>query len=571
VRSRPGRSDAGGPSPGPANGRAAGGEPERSVVWRDRLLAIAPPLVAAAVYANTLSNGFVNDDEHLILLNPWLESLGSIATILGEDAWGFVPGPPIAEFYRPMMHGVFLAIYQLFGPRAWAFHLVNLLLHAGNTWLVARLVARWAQAGAASPRAGVADAAVQATPWVAALLFAVHPVHTEAVAWIAALPELSFTFFGLAALHLDAAPGRPGARRLAATGALFLLALLCKETAITLLVLACVQRGILDGRARPFALDGRRLAPLLVAAGTYFLARGHALTGESVAAGHSWNLGGAGWMLNVLALLADYLGLLLAPVELAYWRPFEPLTSFASGEGVVALVAGAAFAAVALLSWRRSPLTFLALSWIAVPLAPTFLFDRFPRTPFAERYLYLSVLGLGLLAAMAWEAAWRRRALRAPVALALAGITVTLSIATVARNQVWEDAYTLYMDSRSKAPDTPRPSLTLASKLAARGRYDEALAHHRILLALEPWNPAFHSAMAGTLSLAGRSEDALDSFEKAVELAPEDPWHHNLLAIEHARRGEIADAREHFETAVRLAPEEPAYRNNLERLGDAPP
>jgi Flp pilus assembly protein TadD len=299
--------------------------------------------------------------------------------------------------------------------------------------------------------------------------------------------------------------------------------------------------------------------------------RAQALTGASIAAGHSWNLGPAGWLLNVLALLADYLRLLLVPVGMAYWHPFEPVASFATAEGAVALLVGTALAAAAWIAWRRSRLAFLALAWIVVPLAPTFLLDRFPRTPFAERYLYLSVLGFALLVALGYDALAGRRALRGVAASVLLLLAAGYATATVARNQVWKDAYTLFLDSVRKAPDTPRPPVALASKLVERGRFEEALAHHRILVAMEPDNPRVHSAMAGALSVAGRSDEALVHFEKAVALAPEDPFLHNLLGIEHARRGELEDAREHLQIATRLAPGEPAYRNNLERLGPPAP
>lgn len=532
----------------------------------DRLLPLLPALLAAAAYANTIGNGFVNDDEHLILLNPWLESFRSLGAIFGDDAWGFAPGPPMAEFYRPLMHLVFLALHQLAGPEAWAFHLANVLLHAANTLLVFLLVARWVGAGAESRRPGA-----RRVPFVTALLFALHPVHTEAVAWIAALPELVFTLFGLAALLLDARPGGPTARRSTAIGTLFLLALLGKETAITLLAIAVIQHGIVRGRSRPFALEWRRLAPYLAATAIYLVARGAALSGVSIAAGHSWNLGPASWLLNVMALFAQYLRYLVVPVGMAYWHPFEPVASLATAAGAVALLVAAAFAAAAWLAWRRSRLALLALAWIVVPLTPTFLLDRFPRTPFAERYLYLSVLGSALLVALGFDALARRRALRGVAAILLLALATGYAAATVTRNRVWKDAYTLFMDSVRKAPDTPRPPVALASKLVERGRFDEALAHHRILVAMEPDNPGVHSAMAGALSIAGRSDEALKHFERAVALAPEDPFLHNLLAIEHARRGELEDAREHLQIATRLAPDEPAYRNNLERLGPPAP
>jgi len=140
--------------------------------------------VAFAVYANTLWNGFLNDDEHQVLLNPWITDLRSLPAIFTQSVWGFVEGKRVSDYYRPLMHVVYLIDHQIFGFRAWGFHLVNVILHALNTALVFFLTKRLTAGSGAAPADPTTPADfLLAAPFAAALLFATHPVHTEAVAW----------------------------------------------------------------------------------------------------------------------------------------------------------------------------------------------------------------------------------------------------------------------------------------------------------------------------------------------------------------------------------------------------
>src|ERR1022692_2042932 len=139
--------------------------------------------LAIVANSNVLRNGFVYDDIPQILQNPWLRDPRSVQQVFSRNVWGFVGTATTSNFYRPAMHLLNLATYQAFGQKAWAFHLVSLLLHAVCTilvWLVVReisgstITALWSE-----------------------LLFAVHPIHTEPVAWIAASPELAYSMLAL--------------------------------------------------------------------------------------------------------------------------------------------------------------------------------------------------------------------------------------------------------------------------------------------------------------------------------------------------------------------------------------
>jgi 4-amino-4-deoxy-L-arabinose transferase-like glycosyltransferase len=138
------------------------------------LLAIA--LVAFGIYANTLSNGFVYDDAKQILANRWITDPRYLGDILTHDVWGFWPERAASSYYRPLMHVVYMMEYQVSGLSPWAYHLMNVLIHTGTSLLVffvALQLLRRSGDTSSSRSAGIA--------FLAALCFAAHPIHSEAV------------------------------------------------------------------------------------------------------------------------------------------------------------------------------------------------------------------------------------------------------------------------------------------------------------------------------------------------------------------------------------------------------
>ena len=163
-------------------------------------------VLAALVYAGTLLNGFVYDDLFQVVDNRWIRDPGSLGEIFTSPAWGFKQDSA-TNYYRPMMHVIFMAEYFIFGLNAWGYHLTNALLHAVNTVFVLLIALKLLSA----PRSTSEESFEISTDdgnvrkkniaFISAVIFAVHPVHTEAVAWVSSLPELSFSLFFLISLY----------------------------------------------------------------------------------------------------------------------------------------------------------------------------------------------------------------------------------------------------------------------------------------------------------------------------------------------------------------------------------
>ncbi len=209
--------------------------------------------VTLAAYHNALSAGFVLDDYHYILEH---RELG--ARLIPSLFWhGYASGN--ATFYRPLSTADFALDRSLFGLSATAFHACNLVWHVAATLALASLLARLMSRRAA---------------FAAALVFALHPVHTEAVTGVIGRAELMAAFFVFVgcALFLD---GRRGWAALA-----YLAALLSKESGVTLPLVAVM----LEARRRPLGAAARRAWPFGVALAVYAALRVHALAGATLPA-----------------------------------------------------------------------------------------------------------------------------------------------------------------------------------------------------------------------------------------------------------------------------------------------
>ena len=586
---------------------------------------LVPAGLAVAVYCNTLLNGFVNDDEHQILLNPWIQSWSFIPKIFHSSVWEFMGTRTVTDYYRPMMHLANMLLYHLFGFQPAAYHLTMVLLHAANTVMVVLLTRRLIQWSAPpSESSENAPGWLLSVPFVAGLLFAAHPVHTEAVDWIASLPELMFTLFFLLSLWFYIAPAGP---LMAPSLIFFGLALLCKETAVTLPAILIAFDLALRKKSRI-----KEYGAYAVTAAVYLVIRHSILSAIMISNRNYWGLNVFELLLNALILFRDYLGLLILPVSLNFWHPFHPVKSW-SLEGITAIAVCLAYLGAAGIAWKKNRLCFFSLLVLLIPLAPAFYISALPFKVFAERYLYLPSAGYAILVAVFIHhlATWRR--LRAAAAAIVIIIMALHSTATILRNKVWENAYTLYMDTVVKTPDAPVPPYDLATLLLNKGHVHEAVAHFRILAQVNPGDPAYASSLgaalivqgdldegihrlqaamaldpksleaANNLAIAlgkkgrieeaaalyrktldidpsypdahlnygnllanqGKMAEAMMHYEAAVKLSPENAYYRNILGIEYAKQGRVQEAFSEFQEAVRLAPAEPAYKRNLDR------
>lgn len=554
--------------------------------------------VAIALYVNTLPNGFVIDDNHQVVDNPLITTPARLPEIFSSGVWDFEGR--VSSYYRPLMYVLYMATYLVFGVTPWAFHLVNVLLHAGVTALLFLLARQlWNKDASAGPW-------FLAPPFVAGLLFAVHPIHTEAVAWIAGVGELSFAFFYLLALYSYARAGTGWGTSYALSVACFLFAVLCKEPAATLPIMLLVYELLFHSGPRSWRVIALRLAPFGLVFLAYAGVRAWALGGLAPTVS-SATLGPFAYALNVLVLFSRYVQKLVLPVNLNVWHVFTPVVSLLSAETVAAVmitgicVAGAFFV-------RSNRMALFASALTLVPLLPTFYFSGLNQgieNAFTERYLYLPSAGFVVLVAMAAD--WCRR--RIPpgttvVAGGLAALMVTYSVGTIQRNVVWRNAFSLWSDAARKSPGSATARLNHGYALLSRQRLGEgraeiqealrlrptllddmiakgiaygrkgltkrAILEFHFVLAARPDNVLARYNLGVLYESMGRIDQAIREYETTVAIQPDFADAHNNLGIAYAEKGLKEKSVAHFEAAARLRPADAEFAANLKRARELP-
>jgi len=584
---------------GTPRGRAGvrGRPPERADPrWyaAPRTGAVLVALAAVAVYANTLGNGFVYDDLHQVLEDPRIRGLSGLDDIFGSGVWSFKWGP--SSYYRPMMQLSYLLTYQVAGLTPWVFHLVNVLLHAGASLVLYLLALRVLESrprvsapdtaapgggGAALPGASVSVAPCSvgtavSGALVAGLVFAVHPLHTEPVAWIAAVGDLELALFGLLTvrLYLRALDGG----RSAYGGALgcYALALLSKEPAAAFpAILLAVDLLWSRGGRRSWRGAAIRVAPFVLLAVAYLVVR-RLVLGAVAPEGLHGEVGAASAWMTAIQYLGHYLVSCVWPFPLNALYEFRPVLSPSDPRLLPAvLVCGAVVAAVVLL--RRDRRVVLAALLFAVPLAPALYVPGLGAGGLAERYVYLPLAGFALAAGIGWMAVLRRSgrgAGSADAGLRLVGVVaapvlallLAAAVASAARNTVWKDEETLWADTVRKSPGSAIAHEFLGYGYFAHGKLEEAVAEGRKAIALDPGRSTARINLGGALLALGRYDQAAAEYRGALERGSTMLEARVGLGLALVHLGSYAEARHHLESAVAM---DPGYATVHDALGVA--
>jgi Flp pilus assembly protein TadD len=525
-------------------------------------------LACLAVYANTLTNGFVGDDEPDVLNNPWIKDWRLLPEIFSRGDWRLAGTTSISNYYRPLRNVLYLATYNLFGLNAWGFHLVSILFHAANTFLVFLLATRLTDAvtvpDSGFPAGKVPTRLLPTVPIMAGLLFATHPIHSEAVAWVASLPELSFTFFFLLALHSYAGMKSCFGKLHWLSVAAFFMALLCKEPAITLLFLLPACDLAFNSKRRTLRDYFAVYSPFGLATIVYLFLRYRALSSATVTYAQSYGLNGLQLMLNVLPLFVKYLGKLALPLQPDFLNPYTPVDSLLTPRFLLCIPVTAGFLYLLFRTYRKNRNVFLALLIIAIPLVPALYIRALSGMLFAERYLYLPSVGFVIAVACLLQTQFKNRP--GILWLLLVPVVTLYSISTVGRNTVWHDTTTLLSYSLRNYPGNTEIRYELATRLYNNGRVDEAILQYRILIRSNPRDARFHSALGGALIRKDQLDEAIEHLNTAVALDPRSLESLNDLAVALRRKGKTEEAILIYQKALAVNPDYPEAHFNLGTL-----
>lgn len=463
----------------------------RSALDLRRLLAYLLVLgLTLYAHAGGLQNDFVLwDDNTHVTQNPVIRSLAPENLAVMFTTF-------IAKLYIPLTW-VSLAIdYQLWGEAASGYHLTNLLLHLANTLLVLALVERVLVA-----RANGLERRALPVALVAALLFGVHPLRVESVAWVTERKDVLFGFFYLLALWAYLRFIREShAKWYGVALGMFLLAALSKSAAVTFPAVIFLLEGWLTQRWRWRPVIPFVVVSLLIGLAT--LAAQGSGEGETIAGLQQIPFGARFGLVGYCALF--YVGKLLSPLKLSALYPTFDEMAWSGWHTSGWLLS---FVAVTVLLWilrRRWALLWPAWLFYLVTLSPTIGILPVGIHVVADRYCYLPFLGLALLGGGIVTGLWgflrQRSRLAAGVAATIGFLLVTgLSHASRVRTRVWQDTETLFADVLQHDPDNWLAHLKLAATYRRMGYLEGALNHARRAVALEPQAPLSRTCLAYVL------------------------------------------------------------------------
>ncbi len=563
-------------------------ENSQDQVRRERFILGIILSITAITYLGTLRFVFAYDDIHQIVANPFIKSWQYVPQYFITSVWKQLSPLFPGNYYRPLFLVWLRLNHAAFGLHEMGWHLTAVLLHVLVTWqvycLAKKLTGRFTVA------------------WLTALIFGLHPVHHEVVAWVSGATESLYAAMFLAAFlaYLNSLENSETIW-MSVSAALYGLALLCKETAIVLpaVVFACdwIAGSSPDSPNRPEILPRLRRALLRVSfyvpiAGAYLIVRTRILSGF----GHAMTIVPVPvWLLTLPSILVTYVKHWFLPVRLSefydlYYQSHITLT------GVV--LPAFILVAIAIAVWMlRKPLgiraTGYAVVWMVIPLLPaldTFVFANGELVH--DRYLYVPSIGASMFIALIIErvlsgepAVFGQPSRIVAAALALSAV---LGMCAVREASYWMNDYTLFSHGNQLAPFSSAALNNLGAELIIRhetqaartlletayqrmpedsrlvfnlarlnyveGQFSKSEKYARESIRLDPYPADVYVLLGQTLLKQGKGQEAILAFRSAVEHNPYDSTFRTIYGIVLKLNGDCVGADSQFSAAIALNP-----------------
>jgi len=529
-------------------------------------------LITFVVFSPALRNGFVNWDDWETLVNN--ENFRGFSW--SHLSWMFTTFH--LGHYQPLSWLTFSLDYWLWGMDPFGYHLTNILLHSANAVLFYFLAERLLVM--ASPP--VKELLLKLAAALAALLFALHPLRVESVAWATERRDVLSGFFLLLTVlsYLKAVGAENtggGGRWLVVSCVLYVISLLAKASGMTLpavlLVLDVYPLRRLGGSASQWFGSGvRRIwlekLPFLVAAAA---AAGLALTAQQQAGAlvsaetHHW----VGRIIQALYGITFYMVKTFLPVNLAPLYEIPGDLHLFDWRVISAATVFVLFSLGFFFTRRRWPAGLTGWLIYLLLLAPVLGAAQAGLQLVADRYSYLSCMVWAVLAA-ALVLHGQRRSTDGPPSPASTALFIAtplfvifgLGSLTWKQTKIWHDSETLWNHALSASPSS-MAHFHVGRFAAENGDLVEAERHLRRAVAINPTNDVMQSNLALVLARQGNLAEATGYFYRALEINPSDPATINNLAITLAQQGKLDEAVQQFRRALEIRPDDVSGHTNL--------
>ena len=526
---------------------------------RNALICLALIVLTLIPFWQVRHHQFVNyDDNEYVYENPNVTQGLTVRTIV----WAFV-GRHVAHWH-PVASLSHLLDVSLFGLKPGGHHTVNLLLHVANTVVLFLALVRMTH-----------------QPWrsaVVALLFALHPLHVEPVAWVSSRKDvLSTLFLMLTLLTYARYVERPTAWQYLLVLLSVTLGLMAKVMLVTLpFALLLLDYWPLARLTNIAGLAKRRVLwklvreklplfiPVAMALGIAF----HSAIQHGIAgAGNYFPLHVR--LANSLVAYGQYVVRTFWPAGLAAFYPHPgsavPLWQVIGSTALLACVSVAV--------WRlrrRHPYLAVGWLWFLGTLVPVIGLVQSVHFATADKYTYVPLVGLFIMvvwgvadAAGPWCARGASHMCRAVLGVAAAGVLLALTTLSWVQAGHWCNSETLARHTVSVTSNNAQMHNNLGLALAEQGKLDEAAVHFNQAIRIRDYYVKAHYNLGVTLAKQGKLNEAIEQYAKAIEVDPDDPDAHYNLGNALERRGQVDEAIVQFEHAVRLHPDHADAHYNL--------
>ncbi len=482
------------------------------------------------VYCNSLNGQFIWDDEFLIKDNRYIKSLVYIKDIFTQHigAGAYVEH----KFYRPLQLVSYLFDYSLWGENVVGYHLTNLLLHICVALAVYKLLGLIFSSSPLS--------------FFTSLLFIIHPIHTEAVAYISGRADsLAALFTLLCFIFYIKQAGGHNAKTYILLLLSYIAALLSKEYTLITPLLLIGYNYIFNKK-----IFNRGVFSVLGLAGVYLILRLSVLnfpSAPAIAQSHLFQRAPGAFV-----ALSQYFRLLLLPFDL-HMEYGKPVFNFSDFKAALGFILAAACLIYAFQKRETNKLEAFAIFWFFITIAPFLNF--YPLNGYmSEHWLYFPSIGFFLFAASLFEKAYTNGKYRIVSLAALAGCVIFYSCLTIRQNVYWQRSVLFFERALKYAPGSARVYNNLASDYILIGKNREAITLCVKALELDSGNPTVYYNLGKAYANTGYKQKAMASYQEALKFKPDYLNAYNNLAALYSAGGETDRAIELWDKAVRIEP-----------------
>ena len=509
--------------------------PPRKTILLSAFLII---ILGLSVYANTLNNKFVWDDNALVVSNPYIKGWANVGNIFTEDV-GAGSGKEF-YFYRPLPMMTYLIDYSLWGLNPKGYHLTNIAWH-----VMAALALYWFL---------ILLFRDNTLSLVTSVFFVVHPIHTEVVTYISGRSDALLLFFILMSFifyikHLR----QSGAKFYIGMVLCYTAAIFSKESGLILPVLLLLYHYTFKERVK---LKG--FLSIVGIAGFYIALRLTLLKGilsEMPQVGPALQR-----VPGFFVAITNYIRLLLLPFDLhmeygqRLFSPLEPKVFVG-----MAIILSTVYV---LRRYHCNKTVIFSVLWFFISILP--VSNIYPLNAYmAEHWLYLPSIGFFLILAEGSRALYQRKRTKGMVVACLISLFVLYSYQTVKQNTFWKDSVSFYTRTLRYVPDSYKANHNLGLVYFGMGKHQEAIALYQKAIETKPDSKIVYNHLGSAYSAVGNKDEAITAFQKAIGLDPKfAPAYYNL-GNAYSSIGEKERAISMFKMAIRFKAEYAAAYNNL--------